>query len=369
MNIVLLANNTSTAQQASNANIATAGQASIVQGYAMTVQRQPFVDFGDFKNLKTFETDINNGIKSAQSHASNYLDNILPEMIQQNSNIKAYFNLQNALGTALDPSAPASQAIALMKQVQEQTQGYQTSAKGLVTNLNTLRNNLNTDSSNFSGYVTKLNAAVDGDNGVLAQLDKQVDDIDTKIDTAIAGAALSGLTIAGGGLMIAVGGIADFVTAGASTPLVVAGVAVVAVGVAGAAASGIAIGVLLDQKGKVLTEKANLKAEVKLARGMSGGFDSLAKKAGGAADAAQDMANAWTSLEQDMGSLIGQLENGETDVKSLRNLYQAAAKGTVKDIQNDTNVIQQQLAGVNKKYAPDGTSIGTYVQDQMKAAA
>lgn len=369
MTLTLVAQNDTTAVALGDANKNSGSQAAIMQGYALSVQRQTKLNFGDFQNLKPFETSMNEGIGKAQDRAKGFLDNTLPKLIRQSTDIDGYFNVQNALGQALDPSAPAKEAIEMMSAAQEQAQQYRTNAQGLVMDLNVLRDGLNHDASNFQTYVQNLNSAVDGDDGVLKQINDQLGTIDGKIAGAIAGTALSGLTILGGGLMIAVGAIAEFVTAGTSTALVIAGVGVVAVGVAGEVASAISLAAMLDQKADLLQRKSQLTAEVKLAQGVSGGFSTLAAGAGKSAEAAQQMANAWGGLEQHMGNLIGHLKSGQTDVASMRKLFQIAAQGDVRNVQADSRLIQAQLAGVSlPALAADQTVSAYLMQNYGKAA-
>ncbi|UXU76576.1 MULTISPECIES: HBL/NHE enterotoxin family protein [unclassified Paracoccus (in: a-proteobacteria)] len=362
MSVIQLAQNNQANQDTGQAMTATASQAIILKGYALSAQAQSLLDFGKLPNLKELQADMNASIGKAKDHAKLYLDKVLPEMSQQCNNVNDYFNMQAALAQALDPTAPASQAIALMKEAQEKAQDFRGNARLVVVDLQTLRDGLSADAAAFSGHVGRLNAVVGGDQGVLASLGKEIDSIDSKISGAIAGAALSGLAVAGGAFIIAVGAIAGFVTAGTSTPLVLGGVALLVTGVAGATASGIALGVLISQKNSILQTRAQLTQEVELASGISSGFKTLAVGAANAASAAQDMADAWTGLEQQIGLLITDLQKGQTDVAAIRKLYQIAAQGTVQDIRDQTRIILTQIAGVRQEKPAEGQTLGEFVQ-------
>jgi hypothetical protein len=351
------ANSSDSAILVGNAARAQSSQALIVQSYALSALQQSTVDFSAFPNIVSIGTDINAAIGSAKTNSNQYLNVVLPKMITTISNIDAYFNLQNALAQALSPSTPASQAIQLMGAVQRQAQGFQTQSSGLVTDLQGLRTALSTDAGNFSNLVTRLNSAVNGDNGVLASIDGELGSIDSKIDGAITGTVLSGLAIAGGIFLIAIGAIADFVTAGTSTPLVIAGIGIVAAGVGGEVASAITLANLIKLKNKLLTDKAQLKAEVSLALGMKNGLASLADSAANAATASQQMANAWGLLSNDLAALITQLQNGQTTVDAVRLLYQMAAQGTVKNVQGDIQTIRGQLAGTQQVKTAAGQTV------------
>lgn len=369
--LVLNAQGSSAVTQIGTASKHQSSQALIVQSYALSTTKQQNVDFSGFDNLKQYQTSINNAIATAKDHGNYYLNTLLPSMITTVTNIDHYFNLQNAIPKALNPDTSAKDAIKLMAAVQEQAIDYQSQSSKLVTDLQGFRTQLAKDSSNFSTVVTNLNAAVNGDQGVLATIDKEVDNIDGKISGAIAGTVLSGLAIAGGVFMIIVGSVADFVTAGTSTPLVVGGIGVVAAGVGGEVASAIILSKLIDEKNALLTKKAKLKAEVNLALGMKSGFSALATSASDAATATQQMANAWSTLDNHLGNLISDLKSGQTTVDELRHLFQAAAQGDVKDVQRDITVIEEQLSGTKTVVKPDESLSKTVVQvaeDNKKAA-
>ena len=80
--------------------------------------------------------------------------------------------------------------------------------------------------------------------------------------------------------MIAVGAVIYFVTAGASTPLVLGGIAVVAVGVVVDVAAAVTLENLNNEKAKLLTEEANLTAEVKFGHKCLRSYKSLIGQVG-----------------------------------------------------------------------------------------
>lgn len=332
-------------------------QALIVQSYALSALQQSPVNFSGFPGIAQIGTDLNAAIGKSQTNANTYLNVVLPKMITTVTNIDAYFNLQNALGQALSPSTPANQAIQLMAAVQQQAEGFQAQSSGLVTDLQGLRTNLATDSATFANLVTQMNSAVNGNNGVLAEIDKELGSIDGKIGGAIAGTVLSGLAIMGGVIMIAVGALGEFATAGVSTALIVGGIGVLAVGVGGEVASAVTLANLIKMKNSLLTQQSQLKSEVSLVLGMKSGFSALADSAAGAAAASQQMANAWSLLSNDLGTLITQVERGQTTVDAVRLLYQMAAQGTVKTVQTDIQTIRGQLAGVKQVDSPSGETV------------
>jgi len=192
----------------------------------------------------------------------------------------------------------------------------------------------------------------------LESMNKQLGSIQSQIDGAIAGIALSAIAVVGGTFLCAVGGVTDFITAGTTTPLVVAGVLIVAAGVGGEVASGITLATLNSTKAKLLSEETMLRSEVKLATGISQAFSSLKNLVTGAVTAAQSMVNAWNILGDDITQLSSNLKNGITSADKVRELFLAAANKEVKTVQSDIQTIKQQMSGVQIIIAPSTETVG-----------
>jgi len=360
------------AQQIAQANIGQSSQALIIQTYANSVNEQPNVDFSGDPTLVTYQTQINAGLATAQGHATNYLNVIQPSIIQNITNIASYYALYNAVATTLPAGSTEQEWIQSLTVLQQQAATYQTTAGQVVTSLQTLSGQLSTDAGDFATTVSNLNAAVNGDNGVLASDKKELDSIQGKIDGAIAGIVLSGLAIVGGSFMIAVGGIADFVTAGTTTPLVVGGIGIVAGGISGEVASAITLKNLNDQKAALLRDEANLTEEVKLATGISSGYQSLNTQVTNAVTAATQMATAWSFLGDDLGSMITDLQNGIQSAGQIRTLWLTAANTEVATVITQIGTIQSQMAGVTSIVAQPGQTVGEALvaaAEQQKLAA
>jgi hypothetical protein len=351
------------AKNIADANKDQVGGALLIQTYANSVLQQPNVDFGGEKHLVQYEKSINAGLATGRQHATNYLNVVQPSIIKNLTSISGYYDLFTAIPTVLPPGSTEEQWVQTLTALKTQSDQNHAAATSVVTQLNTLRDDLSQDAQFFKQTTSDLNAAVDGDNGVLSGLDDEISSIQSSIDGAIAGIVVSGLAIVGGAFLTAVGGITDFVTAGASTPLVVAGVAVVAAGIGGEVASAITLKNLNDQKANLINEKAQLKAEVKLAQGISSGFGSLSDQLSGAITAAQSMANAWNLLGNDINTITNDLQNGIQNADTLRQLWLTAANTTVAKVQTDISIIKQQLAGVHTFVSPPGQTVGdTIVQ-------
>ena len=355
----------SAAQGISDANKSQASQSLLIQTYCNSVKEQPLVDFSGHDNLAIYQTEINDGLQAAQQHADTYLNTIQPNIIANIANISNFYALNGAVATTLPAGATEAQWIEALTTLQTQSVNYQQTATEVVTSLTSLHEQLTGDAGAFAKTVNDLNTAVNGDNGVLASDASQLNDIQTKIDGAIAGIVTSGLAIIGGSIMIAVGGIADFVTAGTSTPVVLGGIAIVVAGVGGEVGSAVALAGLNNQKAALLRDEAKMTDEVKLASGISSGYQSLLGQVKSAVDAASAMTNAWNSLGADIGSLIADLKNGIQNAGTIRTIFLTAANGVAQTVLTDVQTIKQQLAGATTIVAKPGQT----VSDAILAAA
>ena len=192
---------------------------------------------------------------------------------------------------------------------------------------------------------------IGGDQGALAELDRQVDDMNKRIAGAATGVALSGLTVIGGGLMIAAGAIASFITAGTSTPLIIAGVAVVAVGAAGLTASSIVLAKLIEAKSSLLSEKAQLNADLKFLRDFKGTVTTLSTSAQTASMQLTNMSNAWGILSGNLSNVVGSVSSAQTysDLPIVVQAYLNTASSQWTQVLGNVTTIQTQMSGVQTK--------------------
>ena len=354
------------ADRINTANIAQTSQALHIQAYAISVNEQPMVDFSGAPSLSKYQTEINSALKTAQTHATNYLNVIQPSIITNIANISNYYALHSSVPTTLPEGATEKQWIEVLTAIESQAEAYRIVSNGVVAQLQTLHANLTTDAANFEKIVNHLNAAVNGDNGVLESIHAQLGTIQTQINLAIGGTILSGLAIAGGVFLIAVGGIAEFVTAGTSTLVVVGGIALVCAGIGGETASIVSLHNLNNDIANLLTNEANLTEEVKLAAGISVGYNNLKVLVGTAVEAASGMSNAWQILSADLGSMIDDLKQGINNTAYIRKLFLDATNKVVKAAMQDIQTIKTQMAGVQKIVAGKGETVGDAIEAAVR---
>ncbi|MEP7120786.1 MAG: HBL/NHE enterotoxin family protein [Byssovorax sp.] len=342
-------------------------QALLVQSYCTSILEQPKVDFSGFSTLTNgpqlvaIGTQINAALATAQDHANNYMSTIQPAIITNISNIGNWCALTSAIPVALPSGSTPQQWTDALNALSVQSGQFQTTAQSTAASLTKLNSDLSRDSASFTALVSQLNALVSGDGGALADIQSQINSIQSKIDGAIAGIVLSGLAIAGGLFLVAVGGVAEFVTAGTSTPVVAGGIAIVAAGIGGEVASALTLASLNSTKAKLYTQQASLRAEVQLASGLSGAYTSFNDQVKTAADAATQMSNAWNFLASDLSSLTTDLKNGAASADTLRTLFLTAANTVAQKANTDVTTIKQQMTGVTTKVAPRTANFSDFI--------
>jgi non-hemolytic enterotoxin B/C len=364
----LAANSNETVAQARQAGLNEGSYAALVQSYSLSILAQPPVDLEKFPALKVHQESVNNGLAHAKTHATTYLNEILPTMIITVTDLDAYFNLQNALPNALRPGMPAAAAVRLLNGVQGQVVGYKTRSDRLAGQLRQLAQNITSNQQSFATFVTGMNTAIKGDNGVLQSITNELNGYDKQIGGLSAGIALGGLAAIGGVLVIIAGAVGTPFTAGGSTPIIAGGVALLALGAGAVAGSAIGLAAVLRQKADVLQRQAQLNWPVRVASSMSSAFQSFATHVGQAANASQMMANTWDLLSGDLGNLKNSVEAGQTDVDELRELFVEAAQGNVASIRQDIQTIRGQLVGVKRIEDPNKAVYDIVMEQMVKAA-
>lgn len=362
------ANSNETVKQVHDGTRTQGSYAALVQSYSLSILAQPLIDLAKFPKLQVYQQGCNDGLATAKNQANTYIVEILPAMRQTISDLDAYFNLQIALSTVLKPGTSAKDVIARLHSIQGQVETYKSRSADVARKLTKLSTDIAGNQQSFVTFVTGMNTAVNGDNGVLASITNELKDYDSKIAGLSAGIALGGLAAIGGVLVIIAGAVGTPFTAGGSTPVIAGGIALLTIGAGAVVGSSIGLAAVLRQKSDALNRQAQLNEQVRVASGMSTAFQSFATNAGQATSASLMMANAWGFLTSDLGSLITSLESGQTDVDFIRELYVEAAKGNVATIQQDIKTIKGQLEGA-ERVEDANRAVADIVEEQAKRNA
>lgn len=342
------------------AKAATSGV--LVQSYCTLVAQQPNIEIP--ASVASKLPPVNDYLKLAQTNTNDYLTNIQPKILIVVTDVAGYAAQFGQFSTIItgkindwkggSPSA-RQDALDLLKALQQALQTKLDNVNGVKTSLSGFQGKLNVDISHFNTASSTADTVIGGDQGAIAELNSQISNMDKRIGGAAAGVALSGLTIIGGGLMIAAGAIASFITAGTSTPLIVAGVAVVVVGAAGLTASSIVLAQLIDAKANLLSQRATLDADLKFLTNFKSTIGTLGTAASDAATQINNMSNAWGLLSGNLGNVVGSIQQAR-DYSQLPVVVQAylnTAGAQWSQVQTNTQIIQQQMTGVTLPKLPN----------------
>ncbi|MDR3534567.1 MAG: HBL/NHE enterotoxin family protein [Rhodopila sp.] len=342
------------------AKAATSGL--IVQSYCTQVAQQPDITIPSSVVSKL--PPVNEYLKLARANTTDYLTNIQPKILIVVTDVAGYAAQFGQFSTLItgkindwkggSPTA-RQDALDLLQALQQALQTKLNGVNGVKTSLAGFQTKLNVDISNFNTASNTANTVIGGDQGAIAELNRQISDMDGRIAGAATGVALSGLTIIGGALMIAAGAIASFITAGTSTPLIVAGVAVVVVGAAGLTASSIVLSQLIDAKAGLISQKAALDADLKFLTTFKSTMGTLGTSATEAATQINNMSNAWGLLSGNLGNVVGSIQQARnySDLPVVVQAYLNTAGGQWQQVQANTQIIQQQMTGVQLPKLPD----------------
>lgn len=352
---------TDTAVAMDQGMVAQNSQALQIQNFCNSVLQQVPVDFGKFPDLHDDQTQINAGLVTAKGHANQYLNTIQPEIITNITNISNYYSLYQTIPVVCPENATKKQWLNALGLLRDEAKKYQeVSSKTRLVILD-LHDSLVVDSGNFQTVVSNLNSKVDGDNGVLNQLNSEINSLNAAINGAIAGIVAGGFLVVGGAFVTAIGAVADLVTAGTSTPVVIGGVAMMVAGGAGIAAGATILKGSLNSRQDIYQQRSTLTAEVNIASAISSGFVGLQNQAQNAVTAASQMSNSWDALSSDLDTLSKDINSGLISTDAARTMWLTAANSVVKHVITDINLTKAQMAGVSPVTIPSNTTLADYV--------
>lgn len=326
-----------------------------VQSYCVGIQQQPllFIPADVAKDLP----DVNAYLRAAQTNAGQYLTQVQPQILTVVTDVEAYSKTFPTFAKQIngyirawasgsdDNKTKALDAIGAMRDVARAKAGAANTVSGQIGSTLTL---FNSDVSHFEEVNTACETRITGKKGELAELDKQISTLNGKIAGASVGVGLSCLAVIGGVFMICVGAIADFVTAGTSTPLIVAGAVLTAAGTGGVIGSSVVLANLIKEKGKLLDRKAVLDAYVAAVSGIKSNIDTLCDSTRNAADCAGNMQRAWSLFSGDLKQVEDTLTMAQSfsDLPSTVQLFFEAAEKEWDSVSEDIRVIKSQMTGV-----------------------
>ncbi|MCC3774135.1 HBL/NHE enterotoxin family protein [Streptomyces sp. UNOB3_S3] len=347
-------------QQVGNAVVQQGGMTAIVQSYALSVTQQAKMDLSgsDNSQVRAYAAGINTELGKAANTARTYLNSVQPQSMALLADTRSYFALQGAFVNILHQGLPPNTVAELLRAIRDDVGRLRDKAQHYATTMQTMRDAFGDNGREFASYATKLNSVVGGDQGILKQLDDQLNQVNAQIN-ANSSKAANGLAILGGLALIAVGVLGAVFTGGLSLGLAIGGGALLVKGMG--RTNGQALAQLYNQKGEILRKQQRIRDEVKLLQACQAGLADLGKQASQAAAAAQTVANGWDSLKASLESVANYVDSGSQATGVVRQLYLSAADAVTPDILNRVTSMENNLTTTQVLTNPS-TTTGNMIQ-------
>lgn len=253
--------------------------------------------------------------KLAQKNATYYLTNINPQIVGTIADVIGFGNLWSAeydmlysLAQNINEGNNLQTFTSGINNLINKTNSAEANIQPVLDALNAFLPLITTDEQNFSQDSTDVGNAMEGEGGEIDLLKKQIaayNDAMSK-DLTIIGVGATADVI--GGLMIAVGVLAEIETAGVSTALVVAGIAVVAGGSTAMGVAGADYAKVSKEYQAAVTELNQDEQVVTLTTQAHQTVLSLKNAVADGITAVEGLQKSWTSLQKDFGQVVEALQ-------------------------------------------------------------
>lgn len=324
------------------ANVKSALQTSqtsamLLQVYTQTVLQTPDIKLNaniDELSNSTVVSDLPKHQALARANATTYLNNINPLMVSKSADVIGFCNLWNAeyatlveLAKAIDAPGNSDKFKAGIANLIKQTQAKKADGDPVISALNAILPAVQTDRRNIGADAQYVAIALGGVNGEIKQLQDRIDADHQAIQKDIGIIAGGAVGVIVGAIMIVVGVVAEAVTGGAATLLVVGGIAFVA---GGTTAMGLAGKNLHDTQADLATSTKTLAIDQLCFASTKQAGNTIAALDDALSDGITAIINlqkGWAALEADLQQVVDQLGSATPDLGDwLVNVLDAADK-------------------------------------------
>lgn len=336
-----------------------------IQTYCITITTQPIV------NGITLVSDLPTVQHTAIDHANQWLNGYVSELQSMMGRLSDFSGTYNSYyapllhaATQLENSTTkqeknhwtpiVKEGLGQLMQGKSGITQFASDAKNWHKTLDGWRTSLETDAGKFTTEANKAIDEITSNKGEISQLEKTDKSLQTAINKDIAMVAGGAVMDVVGGLMIAVGAVGDFVTAGTSTPLVVAGLAVVA---GGSTMMGIAGHNMHDDINKLASNKAEIKKlhqDVTVLNTVDGQLSGFHQGAIAAVAGAENLANSLSDVNSGFEAYLSELNSGNFDPSNY--FLSSALKSAKGDWDNAANDVKNLQHYMRLQVAPNSKS-------------
>ncbi|MFI7892925.1 HBL/NHE enterotoxin family protein [Streptomyces sp. CACIS-1.16CA] len=297
---------------------------ALVQTHALSIMQQPKPDFSGIDNeeIRKYQGTVQGVLNNSADNAGHYLGKVQPESIALLSRVENYFVTLGALSESLKAEHDPDAMVQTLRYLREQAGEFTDQTRKVASSTDRMVSAFSGDKREFTECAEKINTLVGGESGILGELKRDLENVNSKITAATIGAGVSGAAILGGVACIVIGCCTSIVTGGASLAVAIGGGVLLLGGIGGGIGSGIALANLYDEKRNLLVKQKRLESGVKLLTACSAGLADLGTQAGGVATALQNTTNSWTFLKESLNSAADNIEKaGRTQSDFLRKTF------------------------------------------------
>ncbi|MYV62690.1 HBL/NHE enterotoxin family protein [Streptomyces sp. SID4931] len=297
---------------------------ALVQTHALSIMQQPKPDFSGIDNeeIRSFQGTVQGALNNAAENAGHYLWTVQPESIALLSRVENYFVTLGALSESLKDEQDPDAMVQTLRYLREQAGEFTDQTRKVASSTDSMVSAFSGDKREFTECAAKINTLVGGESGILGDLKRDLENVNSKITAATIGAGVSGAAILGGVACIVIGCCTSIFTGGTSLAVAIGGGVLLLGGIGGGIGSGIALANLYDEKRNLLVKQERLESGVKLLTACSAGLADLGTQAGGVATALQNTTNSWTFLKESLNSAADNIEKaGRAQSDFLRKTF------------------------------------------------
>ncbi|MFI8199624.1 HBL/NHE enterotoxin family protein [Streptomyces sp. NPDC085942] len=283
---------------------------ALVQTHALSIMQQPKPDFSriDNEKVRSFQGTVQGALNKAADNAGKYLWTVQPESIALLAKVENYFVTLGAFSETLKDEEDPDAMVQMLRFLREQAGEFTDETRRVASGTDRMVTAFSDDKRGFTECAVEINTLVSGENGILEELRRDLENVNEKITAASVGAVVSGSAILTGAAFIVIGCCTSIFTGGLSLGVAIGGGVLILGGLAGGIGSGIALANLYDEKKELLAKQERLESGVKLLTACSAGLADLGTQAGGVATALQNTANSWTILRESLNSAADNIE-------------------------------------------------------------
>ncbi|MEU9675638.1 HBL/NHE enterotoxin family protein [Streptomyces parvus] len=294
---------------------------ALVQTHALSIMQQPKPDFSgiDNEDIRKYQGTVQGALNNSAENAGKYLWTVQPESIALLSKVENYFVTLGAFSESLKGEQDPDAMVQTLRFLREQAGEFTDQTRRVASSTDRMVSAFSDDKREFTECAAEINKLVGGESGILGDLKRELESVNSKITAAIIGAGVSGAAILGGVACIVIGCCTSIFTGGTSLAVAIGGGVLLLGGIGGGIGSGIALANLYDEKKNLLVKQERLESGVKLLTACSAGLADLGTQAGGVATALQNTTNSWTILKESLNSAADNIERaGRAQTDFLR---------------------------------------------------